>query len=685
MEKWYKRSHWRNLVDMHINDKIGDFLGQFDPEDYARNMKNAGMDCSELYTGNCLGICFFPTEVGHMHTGLHGRDIVGPTLDALKAQGIHRVAYFNMWSRWAFDTHPSWRLLDVNGRNSVELGFTGQSRYGVCCPNNEEFKAYIAKQIEYLCTHYEFDGMWIDMIGWFIAVCCCPSCREKYMRETGREIPRKMDWKDPDWLDFQRFRQRSSVEFMHVVDDTARRCKPGVTISYQNGSWLSGWFTAPSQELLDMSDYLGADIYGTPLTSSVVCKSMANLSRNKPWEYMTSRCVSLHHHTVNRSRDEMRLQVCGAVANNASFTTIDAISPDGRLDSRLYTMLGELKQEIQPYFRYWRPDAKLQHDVLLYMNTDSLFDPHSNDMRQPFSSENAMKIPAATLIGGHLTYDIGFKKNLPEMIRNSPAIILNNTYMLDEEEAALLRQYVEDGGSLIVTGLSGMYSMEGFRKDFALADVLGVHYIDETAERFAYIRPDEKYQYLMPEFNDRFPLSTEFNAVRIRADADTEVMGRLTLPWSTAEESTYFASAISNPPGVDTDIPAMTLHRYGKGKALYIAMPMQSETCSTIRSVFRSIVRFMLPDTPLISTNAPDWLELMLWDAGEFLQLTAYNAMDAYYVAAAPDVQIRVKLPKAPREVLDAKDEKKVPFQYENGVLSISAGTIESFAMFIIR
>ena len=83
MEKWYKRSLWRNLVDMHIPDWNPSFMSRFDPELYAALMDEAKTDACELYAGNCLGICFFPTKAGHMHKGLMGRDQVGETLAEL--------------------------------------------------------------------------------------------------------------------------------------------------------------------------------------------------------------------------------------------------------------------------------------------------------------------------------------------------------------------------------------------------------------------------------------------------------------------------------------------------------------------------------------------------------------------------------------------------------------------------
>ena len=130
---------------MHISDMSDDLLNRFDPKAYADNMKTAKVDASEFYTGNCLGISFFPTSCGHMHRGLKGRDITALTLGELSKKNLNVIVYFNIWCRWGFDHHPSWRVIDIDGKNSCEADVFDSGRYGVCCPNNEEFRAYIAK------------------------------------------------------------------------------------------------------------------------------------------------------------------------------------------------------------------------------------------------------------------------------------------------------------------------------------------------------------------------------------------------------------------------------------------------------------------------------------------------------------------------------------------------------------
>ena len=93
----------------------------------------------------------------------------------------------------------------------------------------------------------------------------------------------------------------------------------------------------------------------------------------------------------------------------------------------------------------------------------------------------------------------------------------------------------------------------------------------------------------------------------------------------------------------------------------------------------------MRPSEPLLKTNAPDWLELLLYDAGEFYQLTAYNAMNAYYVADAVNVEIQAQISREPKEVINACNDMPVEFSFCDGVVTVKAGMIKSFAMFIIR
>jgi len=266
-DKWYKSSTWRNLIDMHIPDWNPDFLSEFSPEAYTQAMVDAQVDASIIYAGNCLGMCFWPTKAGHMHEGLKGRDINSETFKALRAQGKKVVVYYNIWNSWAHDTYPSWRMTTPGSTNNFRT-----SRFGQCCMNSEGYRQFVSDQITDLCERFGCDGLWIDMIGYFGTVCCCESCRDKYLAETGCEIPEVVDWNDPKWVRFVRSRECWFDDFARMIQEAAHAVNPRLTLAFQTTSMLSGWGGGVNQSFLDRNDYLAGDFYGPPMQYSVICK-----------------------------------------------------------------------------------------------------------------------------------------------------------------------------------------------------------------------------------------------------------------------------------------------------------------------------------------------------------------------------------------------------------------------------
>lgn len=193
---WYETSAWRNLVDIHIPDWRDDFLEKLSARDYVDAVAKGCPDAALVYAGSCLGLCYWPTGVGRMHKGLKGRDFIGEICREVKARGMRLNLYFNIWSRWAFDTYPLWRMQTVDGYDTCHPN-GGKSRFGQVCMNAVPYQDYVRAQIRDLCERYPCDGLWIDMIGWFGTICCCPHCRARFKEETGLEIPRTVDWSDP--------------------------------------------------------------------------------------------------------------------------------------------------------------------------------------------------------------------------------------------------------------------------------------------------------------------------------------------------------------------------------------------------------------------------------------------------------------------------------------------------------
>lgn len=699
MDRWFKRSFWRNLVDMHIPDWNQDFMRGFSPDQYAQNMQVAEVDASELYTGNCLGICFWPTKAGHMHEGLQGKDIVGPTLGLLQEKSMFTLAYFNIWSRWAFDTHPHWRLVRANGTHTTRNVDGSTSRYGQCCLNSPGYRNYVKLQMEDLAGRYAFDGAWIDMLGWFGTICCCPDCRARYYEETGQEIPETVNWFDPEWVRFQRSREKWMTDFAVMVRSTLQAVKPGVSVVFNCGSWQSGWMGGCSQAFLDQSDYLAGDFYGNALMYTTFCKFLNNATMNRPIEFMTSRCIDLHDHTTTKTRAELKYTASGSFAHNGAFTFIDAINPDGTMNPQLYRDMGSLHRELKKYQDALSPDAVMLRDVSFLFNFESFIDLRSNgislrklaDGHVVFAETSGsprlkMMQIAKAMISDHLAFDLTCLKKIAEAEQNSQVLVIPNQYVLLAEELAALESFLEQGGSVLITGQSGIVDKDGHKlPDFAHADLSGVHLQGVTDEDVTYLRPMPEAPELFGDYDQKYPLSIDRHSTLIKADDDVDVLARLTLPWSHSREIHRFGSAISNPPGLDTDYPAVTLRHHKKGKVMYLSVPLEEITFAAQQRIFAGLLRYLMPENSLIKTNAPAWLEWLVYadpQKNRYL-IYAMKAMETYYEMSARDVTIALRLPDQQGELQDITTGRSVSWHRDHDYVCWQATEINDFAMYI--
>ena len=678
---WYQASPWRNLVDMHIPDWNPDFLRDFDPERYADCMKEAGVDTALVYAGNCLGICFFPTKAGHMHAGLHGRDIFGETAAALKARGIRPVTYFNIWSRWAYDTHPDWRIYKPDGSTTLTGAGGVPSRYGCCCLNAPGYREYVQAQITQLAQDYDTAGFWIDMCGWHGAVCTCGHCRARYLRETGREIPKTVDWDDPAFTDFIRARERWLFDFNAMIRRTVDAVRPGMTVAFQSAFWRSGPGGGFSRSYADLSDYIAGDFYGNPLMYSWYCKFLSNLSPNRPMEFMISRCQSLNDHTTTKTDAELHFSAYAALAHGASFLFIDAIDPAGTLDGRLYRRMGRLKSELKPLLDTWDPEARVVPEVCFFWGFPSMYDPACGGPLTGGLGPGVaarMENAARTMIASHLTFD--FVPDL-DSVPAGAVLVLSEQYVLTDRERRFLYSFVENGGKLVVTGLTGSKDITGFPA--SLDALTGVTAEGVFPEDTCYLSPCGDAEALFEEASAAYPLFYTGAAPRVRVTPDTQILSVVTRAAAHSHEIHRFGSAISNPPLYPTDCPAVTRRRVGKGEVLWIGVPLFDAATERQRRVFSNLIRTLLPARTAVETDAPSWMEVMLRRSGKRTYITLYKAMQTYYETAPADISLSIALPGASGSLRDVLGDEAVDFSAENGRIRWTARAVSDFAQFI--
>ncbi len=690
-EKWYQQSLYRLLVDMHIADWNEELLRDFSPEKYAEMMALGKVGTAEVYAGSSLGLCYWPTKIGYRHRQLHGRDLLGETIEACRKRGINVQIYLNVWNRAAYDAHPEWRIVLFDGKGTCEHT---KLRFGQCCPNTG-FGQYFLSLLDELAASYDCCGYWIDMIGnWHY--CYCPACQERFRRESGYdEIPHTADWNDPAWLAFEQCRSNWLNEFADSIRQTVKKRAPERTVTMQSASINLFHGGGIGERFLKANEYLAGDFVGNRIEQSYVCKFFSAMSSNRPIEFMTPRCEDLAYHTTTRSYDNLLMRSYAAIANQASFTLIDAIDPRGTLDRRFYEMSGRLSSSYARFEKYIDGNSEPFHDIAIYHSPASQVDLDHRFNGIPQLEDHYLNTRpflrvrwnvTGILMGSHQLFTVVSGSD-PRKWKNVPVILLCDCMFLSEEECTALEKYVREGGKILATFRTSLYDQKtGIRPDFRLAKLFGIHYTGEMTEPVTYIAPSGSGS--IPGITPDYPLMLNSAQVKVTAEPDAEVLGTLTLPISGCDEITYFSAALSNPPMKPTDSPALIRHRYGKGEVIYIAGSLEDVELDFHRGVLSRLLS-SLRGRPIVKTNAPPCVECTLFDqpGQKRMIFSCLNLPEELPVLPIRDLTFRLNLPAEKRvtKVLSAPDDREYPFRYDGHDLIITIPELKEFSLMVLQ
>lgn len=131
----------------------------------------------------------------------------------------------------------NWYALDPNG----EKIYYYSGRY-LTCFQNPEWTAYLHERISDAINR-QSDGIFFDNLWYGLqpnslfntwlggAGCYCPTCQEIYHREVGLTIPRMIDLKHPDVINYLQWRSQKMTDVFQELSSFARNLKPGIFIS----------------------------------------------------------------------------------------------------------------------------------------------------------------------------------------------------------------------------------------------------------------------------------------------------------------------------------------------------------------------------------------------------------------------------------------------------------------------
>ncbi|PVZ93352.1 hypothetical protein DDQ50_15335 [Amnibacterium flavum] len=633
--KSFQQSTHRMLRDMHIPDWDDRFLSEYDPERLAAQCERAGLNAVMIYAKSHVGLTSYPSDIGRRHGNLGDRDVMGELNDALRKRGIATAAYQSItFDNYAAETHPEWAQIDRStGRNLHD-----RTRYGVCCPNNLEYRAYELGIMQEILTRYEWDGLWLDMI-FFLAICSCQACTDRYRAEEGAEIPGTVDWTDPAWATFQEARRRWIADWTEILIDRAHELKPGIAVTHNLANALSGWRCAQPLQSGRLDTYTSLDLYGNRYEHLVVTKMAQHLSATQPAELMVSVGVDLIDHVTLKSIPQLSTEALAATSAGSAFIVIDGIDPIGTEQIGSYDTMKAAFESIEPYER--EIGGTPIEDVAIYFSDNSFMDFADNGIvagpptrlgGTPFPHVEAARGAAKALTSAHIAFGVITESDLDRLSEWS-AIILPDVSRMTTREVDAFRAYVAAGGSIYASGYTSLVHVDGTRNDdFMLADVFGVAFVGEEDGRVSFLEPaaDIVRDAIAPQsmvsepYNDQWgvpytavPLTTSPRVTATTAD----VLGTLVLPygapeWGNVEKKTW-AAIHSSPPWDHTEHSVLSEQRTGEGRAVYSAFVLERSATEANRALFVRMIRDLIGDRRSLTGRARTGVWLSGYDQPE--------------------------------------------------------------------
>jgi len=652
---WFKNDYRRIFMDMHLTDDKPDvYLSKLDVDEFVGALKECGATSVVVKGKSHVGLHYWKCKTGRMHEGLRRRDLdyLGEMVEKCHAAGINVMTYLSQnFDNYAYDEHPDWRIVKPGGAHYRDDG----TRYGIVCLNNPEYRAYVKEILTEMAENYNFDGIFLDMPHWK-AYCQCDACKKRCREELGIDVPTAPDWDNPDWIRFFEARNRWLTEFMMENTAAVKAVRPEISVEHNMSTMAYHFNYGNCEAQADASDYMGGDYYAGYAEQMFVCKWYNSLTKNKPFCYITSRCdPGLRTHTAARTKDDLLIHSMNALVHNGAFSICDAMNPDGTFAKELYSgRIKELFTETAPYEKYVSGDLISDAAVLFPIDRKA----NDNFFQSPMFTAGVLRLY-------NVPYNvIGCRniKDLPDKV-----LCISDAYHLSDEVCRDIEAYVEKGGKLFITG----------KLPKPLEKLCGVTVKAKSQYDYCYLRPTEDSRELFGVYNEKSPYPIQARALEAELSSpDAKAIACLTYPY-TRPYDREFAAIHSNPPGIDTEIPAIVRTPYGKGEVIWICAPAELTRAMDCREVIYNLIKSLCGEF-YSGGYAPEFCEILHWrkDGKRYFSVINEQPITPCYPISDITVTIRAKVKNV---TLLTPSETPLTWEYKDGVTTVHLPKLQVF------
>jgi hypothetical protein len=389
------------------------------------------------------------------------------------------------------------------------------------------------------------------------------------------------------------------------------------------------------------------------------------------------------------------------LANGAGCCIGDQLHPSGKMDATVYKRIGEVLGKVKSKEKWCRDTRKIAQIGVFNTRRSGISNPGDHNADLPV--EGAYRI----LTELHYTFDI---LNLQDDLSGYDLLILPDNVFLTEKAVRKINEYLQGGGKLIASALSGLGGnepgpdgcgsrfgsnkpvMDRIKPEFML-DCLGISYLGEAQYNPRYMKIEKS---AFPEIEEMTYVTYE-RGVDVEAGEGSEILAPVVNPYFNRGEFQFCSHRQTPPSMANAQTPAIVRN----GNAVYVANPIFSDYAKNRCKVYKEIVAGLFRQLGVeasIQADVPSFVEITTRSMDQYVIVHLLNYIIERKSRTIDTIEemiplfnrtVSIRLEKKPVSIFtfDSENgtETEHPFVWEHGRASVVLPEIGGHVMLIVE
>jgi hypothetical protein len=702
---WYRRTYLWGQTNITEKDPV-----RYDIAWWREYWKRTAVQGVIINAGGI--VAYYPSKFPLQHRAefLGVRDLFGELTKAAHDDGLFVLARMdsNRTAEDFFQAHPDWFTRDRDGKP-----YRAADKY-IACINSPYYDDYLPDVLREIIDRSRPDGFtdnsWAGLGR--DSICFCANCERTFRARTGTALPSGADWNDPVYRDWIMWNYARRIEIWEL-NNRVTRAAGGADCIWAGMN--SGSVTAQARSFRDLkaicarADIMmldhqrrdddtgfqqngdtGKRVHGLLGWDKLAPESMA-MYQSGPGDYRLA----------SKPAAEARMWMIAGIAGGIQpwWHHVGAYQEDRRA---FHTA--------EPVMRWWKANERDLINRTPVASVGVVWSQRNADFFGRDAVAQRVDAPYTgfmhALVRARIPYLPIHADDIDRDAAGLAVLILPNVGALSDGQAASIRRFVQNGGSIVATGDTGLYDEWGDpRPDFALADLFACHPIGETPKLEGRARPapsrvegpdtgqrGSAHTYLRLTSGARHPVLRGFEETDILPFGGS--LSPLKVESTATVPLTFVPAFPTYPPETawmrqpTTDIPGLILTERGRARVAYMPADVDrryaNEHLPDHAALLANVVRWTAGGSVPLVVDGPGLIDCHLYQQSGRMILHLVNLTSEATWRAPLDELIRVgpftaKIRLAPERsrrvarLLVSGAEKTVSMEGEMGVVRVDA------------